>query len=270
MEAPVRVTLSPNALTLLGYEKKEENCSSTPLQVREDLLESLLGSRKPTKGIPVTVLLEPATFQSFAPAPPSTYRPAPVATIEAEGVPEPVLEAEPYVPETDVYTDVHTDVLRAETPSSGMLLGVHNEAALRQLIESEVRISGLVVSVARTGDIGPDSSALLRELSEDLLTPEDFGCNIGADEFLLYCANQRGADAQRRLRLITQHLWDLQLRLLNSGVTPFAWGAVEVEDEPMGEAVAAATERMNETLRTRSGFLGNASQNTAARAAFGD
>ncbi|MEQ1947854.1 MAG: hypothetical protein ABL995_11735 [Bryobacteraceae bacterium] len=254
MEATVPVTLSPNALALLGYDTKAQDCSAAPLEIREDLLELLLGSAKPVPRVPVTVMLEPVVFQSYS----STFASAPTSAPKREPAPE--LGHNPEL----------RPIVNAEVPQVNTFRGLNDEASLQRWIESNEKITGLVVSVAVTGDVGPLRVSLIRELAADLLTPEDSAWYTGTGEFLLYCTNQVGVEAQRRLRTITHRLWDLQLRHLNTGVTPFAWGAVEVNDEPIEEAIAAANERMKETLRTRSGFLGSRPQHTAAMAAFGD
>lgn len=62
---------------------------------------------------------------------------------------------------------------------------------------------------------------------------------------------ERGASAQRRLSQIAQQLWDFQLRSLGTFQILFSWGGVEVRSESIEEAIASASERMQETKRGR-------------------
>ena len=50
---------------------------------------------------------------------------------------------------------------------------------------------------------------------------------------------------------IAEQLWNLQLGVLSHHGIQFSWGGVEAEEEPLDEAVAAATERMRDTRRGR-------------------
>src|SRR4029077_10130267 len=86
---------------------------------------------------------------------------------------------------------------------------------------------------------------------QSLLGPSDFAAQSGAEEFLLIFPGERGASAQRRLSQVAQQLWDFQLRSLGSYSILFSWGGVEVRSESIDEAIASATERMEETRRGR-------------------
>jgi hypothetical protein len=46
-------------------------------------------------------------------------------------------------------------------------------------------------------------------------------------------------------------LWDFQLRSLGSFQILFGWGGLEVRSESIEEAIASASERMQETKRSR-------------------
>jgi hypothetical protein len=84
-----------------------------------------------------------------------------------------------------------------------------------------------------------------------LLGENDFGCRTGVDEFILICSGQQGVAAQRRLSNISERLWDFQLRGLGTFTILFSWGGVDVQNEPLSDAVASATERMYQTKRSR-------------------
>ena len=84
-----------------------------------------------------------------------------------------------------------------------------------------------------------------------LLQGEDFACQTGADEFLILCPGERGKNAQRRLNEISEGLWDFQLRGLGTFSILFSWGDAQAQDELLSDAIAAASERMHQTRRTR-------------------
>ena len=85
------------------------------------------------------------------------------------------------------------------------------------------------------------------EFIQSLIGPGDFAAQSGTDEFLLIYPSERGASAQRRLGQIAEQLWDFQLRSMGSLSILFSWGGVEVRSESIDEAIASATERMQET-----------------------
>jgi hypothetical protein len=52
------------------------------------------------------------------------------------------------------------------------------------------------------------------------------------------------------LNYISERLWDYQLRGLTSCSIMFSWGGVQVQNQPLADALASATERMRETKRS--------------------
>src|SRR5271154_110203 len=83
--------------------------------------------------------------------------------------------------------------------------------ALAHLIASGERVSGLVVSIGVHCDAkGPVPSRILNFV-QSLAGAGDIGGWSREDEFLLICAGERGASAQRRLARISRELWDFQL-----------------------------------------------------------
>jgi hypothetical protein len=131
--------------------------------------------------------------------------------------------------------------------------GFQDGFVLNKLVQSRQPVSGLVVSIgvnaARMSD-GKLPEAV-HELVQSLIGPHDFAARISDDEFLLIYPQERGASAQRRLSQIAQQLWDFQLRSLGSFQILFSWGGVEVRSESIEEAIASASERMQETKRGR-------------------
>lgn len=131
--------------------------------------------------------------------------------------------------------------------------GLHDGFVLHQLVQSRRPISGLVVSIGVNALRNPDGTLpeSIHALVQSLIGPHDFAAQSSDDEFLLIYPQERGASAQRRLSQIAQQLWDFQLRSLGSFQILFSWGGVEVRSEPLEEAIASASERMQETKRGR-------------------
>jgi GGDEF domain-containing protein len=128
-------------------------------------------------------------------------------------------------------------------------------------VERRQPISGLVVSIGLTEekDANADNNtsvvepvpASVRTLIESMIGPGDFAAQSGKEEYLLIYPGVRGAAAQRKLSEVAQQLWDFQLLTMGQFSVQFSWGGVEVRSESIEEAIASATERMNETRRGR-------------------
>jgi hypothetical protein len=136
---------------------------------------------------------------------------------------------------------------------SGFQTGFHDGFVLNQLVQSRQPISGLVVSIGVNASSKSDRKLpeSVAKLVESLIGPNDFAAQSSEDEFLLIYPQEKGASAQRRLSQIAQQLWDFQLRSLGSFQILFSWGGVEVRSESIEEAIASASERMQETKRGR-------------------
>ncbi len=144
----------------------------------------------------------------------------------------------------------------AQTSGTELPAGVQDGFVLTRLVERRQPVSGLVVSIGVTAqqkDEAPveDVPAAVRSLVESLLGPDDFAAQSGTEEYLLIYPGVRGSAAQRRLSEIAQQLWDFQLRSMGRLSVLFSWGGVEVRSESIEEAIASATERMNETRRRK-------------------
>ena len=131
--------------------------------------------------------------------------------------------------------------------------GFQDGYVLSQLVLKKQPISGLVVSIGASSPSASDEAAQnsLRTLIQSLLGPNDFAAQSGPGEFLLICPGERGAAAQLRLNVIAERLWDFQLHSMGVFAIQFSWGGVEVRSESIEEAIASATERMEETRRGR-------------------
>src|SRR5580658_246703 len=117
------------------------------------------------------------------------------------------------------------------------------------------RVSGLVVSIGVHCDRGGPVPGRIVNFLESLRESGDFAERWGEDEFLLICPEERGASVQRRLARISRELWDFQLGSLGDFEILFSWGGVEVQDEPVADAIALATMRMQETRRARKSLM---------------
>jgi len=133
--------------------------------------------------------------------------------------------------------------------------GMIQPPVLEHLLKSEEPFTGLVVSI---GINDSDSSmwhsqGLMQSVGTyiaTLLSENDFSCRTAYDEFVMVCPGRRGAQSQVHLNDISQRLWDFQLRGIGACSILFSWGGVQVQDQPLAEAVSSATERMRETKRS--------------------
>lgn len=183
-------------------------------------------------------------------APPSTDVPTPTPPVE------PVPAAEQSVPETAEPAAV-VEPAPITIPS-----GLHDSATLSALLEANRPFSGVVVSIGindfealrerlASGETNTESLAPLNKLITSMLRPGDFASRFQEDDFILLFPGEAGSAAQRRLFQVSEKLWDFQLRSLGQLAVMFSWGGLEVTNEPLSNAVAAARERMYQTRRNR-------------------
>jgi hypothetical protein len=132
--------------------------------------------------------------------------------------------------------------------------GMIQQPALDALLESNQPFTGLAVSIG----INDSDSSMWHRLGlmpsvgnyiAGLLGEKDLACRTAYDEFVMVCQGEQGAQSRRRLNQISQRLWDYQLRGIGACSILFSWGAVQVKDQPLSEALASAAERMRETKR---------------------
>jgi hypothetical protein len=147
--------------------------------------------------------------------------------------------------------------------------GMQDQAAFNRLMDSRKPFSGLAVSIGVNENDGRqvENKDLLNAISDyvsTLLHDRDFGCRIGTDEFVLVCPGELGADAQRRLSQISERLFDYQLRCIGSFPILFSSGGVDVDQEPLADAVNGAMERMSQTRRSRKTVTLESTRRTAA------
>jgi hypothetical protein len=134
-------------------------------------------------------------------------------------------------------------------------IGMIQQPALDELLESKQPFTGLVVSIGiKVSDSGMwHSHGLMPSVGNyiaGLLSEKDFACRTAYDEFVMVCRGQEAAQSQRRLNLVSERLWDYQLRGSGACSILFSCGAVQANNQPLAEALASAAERMRETKRT--------------------
>jgi hypothetical protein len=150
------------------------------------------------------------------------------------------------------------EVIQGTGPASESWIprGMQNQEAFTRVVESRKPFSGLAVSIGVNENDGRqvESKDLLNSIADyvsTLLRDRDFGCRIDEDEFVVVCPGELGADAQRRLSQISERLFDYQLRCIGSFSILFSSGGVDVDQEPLADAVNGAIERMGQTRRSR-------------------
>ncbi len=133
--------------------------------------------------------------------------------------------------------------------------GMIQQPELEALLKSREPFTGLVVSIGinDTNSSMWHSHGLMQSVGNyiaGLLRANDFSCRTAYDEFVIVCRGEQGPQSQRRLNHISERLWDYQLRGIGACSILFSWGGVEIQDQPLAEGIASATERMRETKRT--------------------
>ncbi len=152
--------------------------------------------------------------------------------------------------------DASYQVMQSE-PQHPWPTGMLQQPAFQELLDGGEPFSGLVVSI---GVNESDSSmwhrqGLMQSVATyiaGLLRDKEFSCRTGYDEFIMVCYGEQGPQSQRRLNHISERLWDYQLRGIGTCSILFSWGGVEVQDQPLAEAVASAVDRMRQTKRAGS------------------
>src|SRR5579864_4027457 len=135
--------------------------------------------------------------------------------------------------------------------SEAIPTGMHDRAALQSLLEMDLPFTGLVVLIGIARSRIPPQEHPAEPFIAELLGPSDFACRNSDDEFLIICPGLRGAEAQRHLNGISERLWNFQLHGQGSFSVLFSWGGIGADDEPLLNAIASATERMQQTKRSR-------------------
>jgi hypothetical protein len=179
-----------------------------------------------------------------------------------ESSPEPARERPAAIDVAPGALEANYQVIQSH-PQSAWPTGMIQQAAFQELLDGGEPFSGLVVSVGiNEGDSGMwHTKGLMHSVGNyiaGLLRENDFSCRTAYDEFIVACCGEEGAESQRRLNHISERLWDYQLRGIGTCSILFSWGGVQVQDQPLAEAVASAVERMRQTKRNSPSSLASA------------
>jgi chemotaxis protein histidine kinase CheA len=216
-------------------------------------------------------------------------------TPAVEPEPEPVVEPEPDVetvsamelePEIEFLAEIAPPrpkvvEMRAQAPSAALAElevpgGFHEPEVLARLLTEEAPFNGLAIAISPAdyvrllADLGKQAmEQLMGTISRMVVSmtrEHDFACRIAEDEFILLFVGETGGAAKRRTQLVSERLWDFQLRSLGSTSVIFSWGAMESTNQTLAQAIEGARERMLETRRSRrvSGVGGNRFRNRLA------
>ncbi|MBI3697330.1 MAG: GGDEF domain-containing protein [Acidobacteria bacterium] len=134
------------------------------------------------------------------------------------------------------------------------LTGLLNRAALEETCEAGEAISG-VVAVADLDNFkdvndalghlaGDEVLANVGNLIKSSIRKDDLAWRWGGDEFVVLFRNQSKETAEERMHSLGERL--LRFRIRGKGVFPvrLSWGAIELRDRPLREALEAADHEM--------------------------
>ena len=149
------------------------------------------------------------------------------------------------------------DSLSLETVQELSLpLGLHDKNTLAQLMDTGKCVSGVVIYAGLNdyaklieGKTKPQIDEFLHpatKLITSIVRDKDFAARVSEDTWLMVFRGELGNAAQRRIDAVSEKFWDFQLRNLGQVSLTFSSGAVQVEKEPLADAVAAAKERMEQ------------------------
>lgn len=212
--------------------------------------------------------LEPAALE--APMAEALGEEVPVETMEVTAAVEPELPAAVRSNVVEMPAGVAPKAQEGapkEEPELVVPGGYHDPQALARLMEEEAPYRGLAMVVSLVdyvrllADQGkPAMEQLMGSVSRlavSMTREQDFACRISEDEFVLLFVKENGAAAKRRIQMVSERLWDFQLRSLGSVSIIFSWGAAESAGEPLARVVESAREQMVETRRNRRSLAGS-------------
>lgn len=145
--------------------------------------------------------------------------------------------------------------------------GLHTAETLEALLKEQAKMDGLVLLVGvnnyeklKSGREAARQAAAgsIAALIRNIVGANGFAAPRGESEYVIVFPGETGAEAYRRVRQVTERLWDYQLRSLAQDAvtfTSFSWGTAEVLGESLSDAIAVAADQMHETRRMRSSHL---------------
>jgi hypothetical protein len=174
-------------------------------------------------------------------APPVAPAPAVAETIDISALWPAEFQAPPNIPVPD-----YPDLL--------LPAGMHDKYTFNRLLSLPNPASGIVVLIslhmlegaadAREEQLKEHAdSPAIEKLMNSFLREGDFGCRIDTTEWVIIYSDDAAGINQRRVALISEKLWDFQLRQLGMTNINFQWGAVSVKSELLRDSVRAARDR---------------------------
>lgn len=143
--------------------------------------------------------------------------------------------------------------------------GLRPANVLAGLLEAPEFYSGLALSVGviefpkLVSEHGkPAVEQVLIALERTLLSvvrESDLVCRVSDDEWMLLCPRELAGAAKRRATLLSERLWDFQLRSLGGVSIFFSWGAGEGQNQRLSSVVAQAHEEMQQSRHMRRGAI---------------
>jgi hypothetical protein len=211
--------------------------SVAPVSAEPEVLAAI--AEPPPLWIP-ELQAEPEPIQSLVPA-------API-DISALRQPEPELiaPAPPSIPDLLLPTGMHdistwTRLLSLPNPMTGILIVI-------SLQPSENRSN---LPQPKGTAVAENNAPAIDKFMASFVREGDFGTHISENQWVFIYSNDVAGFNQRRVGMISEKLWDFQLRHLGLANVNFKWGAIDVQSEPLSAALDAARDRMNQTNRAR-------------------
>lgn len=255
----------PEALPLIAEPALEPHCPTLPVATSGLDSEHQL----PELDAPIVRIrivkddeLAPPELPWESPAPPPAKSPGPSSDSLRSAGPISLIETAPLVPHL---RETRSNVVEMSVGAAGAELvvpgGFHEAPVLARLLEDEAPFCGLAIVISVVdyvrliADQGkPATEQLMGSVSRLVLSlarEQDFACRMADDEFVLIFGRETGLAAQRRVQLVSERLWDFQLRSLSTASVIFSWGASESSIEPLIHAVEHAREQMLDGRRNR-------------------
>lgn len=141
--------------------------------------------------------------------------------------------------------------------------GWHEMGVLEGLAAAGASFNGLILSIAINDfeklleESGAqrfeEAAAELADSLGALAGRDDFLCRAGTGEFMVLFPGLAESEHGTRVRLLTEILWDFQLRSASSVPMMCTWGQAKAAGEPLAGALDRARQQVHESLRSRRG-----------------
>jgi GGDEF domain-containing protein len=156
--------------------------------------------------------------------------------------------------------------------------GSQQASLLAELLEAPEYFTGLALSVGvveyaklvseHGKPVLEQVLIALERTLQSVVREQDMICRVSDDEWILVCPREIAGAAKRRSTLLSEKLWDFQLRSLGGVSIFFSWGTGEGQSEKLSALVGQAHEDMQQTRHMRRGAI-NLAPRTRRRAVNG-